>query len=113
VVKIEAIVSPQAAAAVAEALDQIGCAGLSMQHVHSDVGESPTRRIYRGLVVTPLESMRRIEVVIPERRLEEALEVIGTAAREAGPSDGRLLVIPVADVHRIRTGERGEDAVAA
>jgi nitrogen regulatory protein P-II 1 len=107
-VKIEIVVSNQNLASVTEALQDLGYRGLTVTEVSSGPGpESGTRR-YRARSMMAAQRGVRVELVIPTRRLEEALELL---QRVSGADAGQIVVTPVADVVRIRTGERGEDAV--
>jgi nitrogen regulatory protein P-II 1 len=53
----------------------------------------------------------KVEVVVPEAQAEEVVQAIVGAARTGRIGDGKVFVIPVEDIVRIRTGERGEDAL--
>jgi nitrogen regulatory protein P-II 1 len=107
-VKLEVVVSNQSLAAVTEALQDLGYRGLTVTEVSAapDPDEGPRR--YRGRSMVSARRGVRIEVVIPSRRIEEALDML---QHTAGADAGHIVVSPVADAVRIRTGERGEDAV--
>ena len=109
-VKIEATLIPQALEEVTDALQEMGCAGLTIAEVRVEPQASKSRSWYRGQAVHGLQSALRVEVVLPERRLEEALEVLTAVGTSSG--SGSIVVTPIRDVVRIRTGETGEDAVA-
>jgi nitrogen regulatory protein PII len=111
VVKIEATLPPQALPAVTEALQDLGCAGLTVSEARTDLFQQGPRQHYRGLTVSGLRPALRVEIVVPFRRLEEVLEVLAATARRGPDSGGQLLVIPIRNVTRIRTGESGEDAL--
>ena len=110
-VKIEATLSTQALEEVTGALQEMGCAGLTVSEVQVDPNETNHRSWYRGQAVRRRQAALRIEVVVPARRLEEALDVLAAAGGSA-PGDGEILVTPIQGAVRIRTGETGEDAVA-
>ena len=110
VVRIEATVPPQALAGIKDALHGVGFAGLTVSEAASHLAVGG-RQNYRGTLTTPLRPMVRLEVVVPRRRMEEALEVISRAAAGEENPEGRVLVTPVVGAVRIRTGETGEDAL--
>jgi nitrogen regulatory protein P-II 1 len=110
VVKIEATFEPPALQAVLDALQELGLSGFTVMEARTE-GEPQDSRRYRGSLHRPGRACARIEIVLPGRRLEEALEQIARVAVAEG-SDGRVVVSPVSGVVRIRTGETEEDAVA-
>lgn len=111
-VKIEATLTPQTLQTVVEALQDLGCTGLTVFEARTDSRSGRGSLTYRGSFQLLLSPAMRLEVVLPKRRLEEALEIIARAAREPLAPDGGILVSPVSGAVRIRTGEVGEDALS-
>ena len=110
--KIEAIIKPFKLDEVKEALQEVGIQGLSVTEAKGFGRQKGHTELYRGAeyVVDFLPKVK-IEVVCSDDMLERALEAIMQAARTGRIGDGKIFVSGVAEVIRIRTGERGEDAV--
>ncbi|MEW6313415.1 MAG: P-II family nitrogen regulator [Pseudomonadota bacterium] len=110
--KIEAIVKPFKLDEVREALSEIGVTGLTVTEVKGFGRQKGHTELYRGAeyVVDFLPKVK-IEVVVPESLLDQALESIIKAARTGKIGDGKIFVYGVEQVVRIRTGETGEAAI--
>lgn len=110
--KIEAIIKPFKLDEVREGLSEIGIAGLTVTEVKGFGRQKGHTELYRGAeyVVDFLPKIK-IEVVLPESRLEQAIEAIAKAAHTGKIGDGKIFVTPVEQVVRIRTGESGELAI--
>ena len=110
--KVEAIIKPFKLDDVKEALNAVGIKGLTITEVRGFGRQRGHTELYRGseYVVDFLPKVK-IEVVVPEAQAEEVVQAIVAAARTGRIGDGKVFVIPVDDIVRIRTGERGEDAL--
>jgi nitrogen regulatory protein P-II 1 len=110
--KVEAIIKPFKLDDVKEALNAVGIQGLTITEVRGFGRQRGHTELYRGseYVVDFLPKVK-IEVVVPEAQAEEVVQAIVGAARTGRIGDGKVFVIPVEDIVRIRTGERGEDAL--
>jgi nitrogen regulatory protein P-II 1 len=110
--KIEAIVKPFKLDEVREALSEIGVTGLTVTEVKGFGRQKGHTELYRGAeyVVDFLPKVK-VEVVIPEKLLEQALDAIVKSARTGKIGDGKIFVTTVEQVIRIRTGETDEAAV--
>jgi nitrogen regulatory protein P-II 1 len=110
--KIEAIVKPFKLDEVREALSDIGVTGLTVTEVKGFGRQKGHTELYRGAeyVVDFLPKVK-VEVVVPDSLVDRAMEAIVKAARTGKIGDGKIFVVPVEQVVRIRTGETGEDAV--
>ncbi|WP_347313088.1 P-II family nitrogen regulator [Defluviimonas sp. SAOS-178_SWC] len=110
--KIEAIIKPFKLDEVKEALQEVGVQGLSVIEVKGFGRQKGHTELYRGAeyVVDFLPKVK-IEVVLSDDMVEEAIEAIVSAARTDKIGDGKIFVSPVEQVIRIRTGETGEDAI--
>ena len=110
--KIEAIVKPFKLEEVKEALAQIGIEGMTVTEVKGFGRQKGKTEIYRGseYVVDFLPKIK-IEVVLAEDKLEEAMDTIVQSARTGKIGDGKIFVLPVEEAVRIRTGEKAEAAV--
>ena len=110
--KIEAIIKPFKLDEVKEALHEIGLQGLTVTEAKGFGRQKGHTELYRGAeyVVDFLPKMK-IEVVCDDVTAERAVEAIVEAARTGRIGDGKIFVYSLDDVVRIRTGERGEDAI--
>ncbi len=110
--KIEAVIKPFKLDEVREALSSIGVTGLTVTEVKGFGRQKGHTELYRGAeyVVDFLPKVR-IEVVLQESLVEQALDAIIKAARTGKIGDGKIFVTAVEQVVRIRTGESGEAAV--
>jgi len=110
--KIEAIIKPFKIDEVKEALAEIGIEGMTVSEVKGFGRQKGHTEIYRGSeYVTDFLPKIKLEVVLPDDRLDEALSVIIAAARTGKIGDGKIFVLPVENAIRIRTNERAESAV--
>ena len=110
--KIEAIFKPFKLDEVREGLSEIGVSGLTVTEVKGFGRQKGHTELYRGAeyVVDFLPKVK-VEVVVPDKLLEQAIDAIVKAARTGKICDGKIFVSDVAQVIRIRTGETGEAAV--
>ncbi len=110
--KIEAIIKPFKLDEVKEALHEIGLRGITVTEAKGFGRQKGHTELYRGAeyVVDFLPKVK-IEVVCEDSVVERAVEAITDAAHTGRIGDGKIFVSTLDDVIRIRTGERGEDAV--
>jgi nitrogen regulatory protein P-II 1 len=110
--KIEAIIKPFKLDEVKEALNDLGLKGMTVIEAKGFGRQKGHTELYRGAeyVVDFLPKVK-IEVVLDDNLVERAIEAIQTAAKTGRIGDGKIFVYPVDEVIRIRTGERGSDAV--
>ena len=110
--KVEAIIKPFKLEDVKEALANIGVKGLTVTEVKGFGRQKGHKELYRGAEYE-IEFLPKIklEVVIPDGELEQVIEAIVSSARTGRLGDGKIFVTPMEEVLRIRTGERGEDAI--
>jgi len=110
--KIEAIIKPFKLDEVKDALHEIGLQGLTVIEAKGFGRQKGHTELYRGAeyVVDFLPKVK-VEVICSDDMLDRAVEAIQAAARTGRIGDGKIFVSDVAEVIRIRTGERGEDAV--
>ncbi len=110
--KIEAIIKPFKLDEVKDALHEIGLQGLTVVEAKGFGRQKGHTELYRGAeyVVDFLPKVK-IEVVCADDLAERAIEAITAAARTGRIGDGKIFVSDIQEVVRIRTGERGEEAV--
>ncbi|RUM42938.1 MAG: P-II family nitrogen regulator [Desulfurobacterium sp.] len=110
--KIEAVIKPFKLEEVKDALTEIGIQGLTVSEVKGFGRQKGHTELYRGAeYVVDFIPKIKIEVVVPDDIAEKVVEAIVNAARTGRIGDGKVFIIPVEDAVRIRTGERGENAI--
>jgi len=110
--KVEAVIKPFKLEEVKEALTEIGVKGMTVTEVKGFGRQKGHQEIYRGAeyVVDFLPKVK-LEIVVPDEMVERVIETILKSARTGKIGDGKIFVVPVEEVIRIRTGEKGEQAV--
>ena len=110
--KIEAIIKPFKLDDVRETLTELGITGMTVSEVKGFGRQRGHTEVYRGAeyAVDFLPKVK-IEVVLPDDQIERTVEAIIEAARSGKIGDGKIFVLPVEEVIRIRTGETGETAI--
>ena len=109
---VTAIIKPFKLDEVKEALQQVGIQGLTVTEVKGFGRQKGHTELYRGAeyVVDFLPKIK-LEVVVSEDQVEAVLDAVASAARTERIGDGKIFVTPLEEVIRIRTGERGPEAV--
>ena len=110
--KIEAVIKPFKLDDVKEALHGIGIQGMTVTEVKGFGRQKGHTELYRGAeyVVDFLPKIK-VEIAIADELLEKAVDAIVQAANTGRIGDGKIFVLDVSETIRIRTGERGPDAV--
>jgi len=110
--KVEAIIKPFKLDEVKQALSEVGVAGLTATEVKGFGRQKGHTELYRGAeyVVDFLPKVK-VEVVVSDNLVGRVVEVIERAAKTGRIGDGKIFVVPVEEVIRIRTGERGDEAL--
>jgi nitrogen regulatory protein P-II 1 len=110
--KVEAIIKPFKLDEVKENLNAVGVRGLTVSEVKGFGRQKGHTELYRGAeyVVDFLPKVK-LEIIVQEEMVAKVVETIEKAARTGRIGDGKIFVTPVEEVVRIRTGERGDDAV--
>ena len=110
--KIEAIIKPFKLDEVKEALQEVGLQGITVIEAKGFGRQKGHTELYRGAeyVVDFLPKVK-LEVVVDDALAERVVEAIANAAQTGRIGDGKIFVIPVDTAVRIRTGERGSDAI--
>jgi len=103
---VKAIVRPNRVDAVKEALEKTGVSGLTVTEVRGHGKQKGHTAVYRGKEynITLLPKMK-IETVVPDDLVDDAIAAIAKAARTGEIGDGRIFVLPVSRSYKIRTGE--------
>jgi nitrogen regulatory protein P-II 1 len=110
--KIEAVIKPFKLDEVKDALQEIGVSGITMTQVNGFGRQKGHTELYRGAeyVVDFLPKVK-LEVVVEDELAERVVEVIAATARTGRIGDGKIFVSTIEEALRIRTGERGSDAI--
>ncbi|MDD1720880.1 MAG: P-II family nitrogen regulator [Euryarchaeota archaeon] len=110
--KIVAIIRPNKLGIVKESLDDIGCPGLTVTEVKGRGRQKGITEIYRDRAYQ-IDLLPKLEInmVARDDKIDEIVEIIAKSARTGEIGDGKIFILPIEDVIRIRTGERGESAL--
>jgi len=110
--KIEAIIKHYKLDEVRDALNEIGVQGMTVTEVKGFGRQKGHLEVYRGVEyeVKFLPKVK-IEVVLPTERVSDAISAIEKSARTGEIGDGKIFIYSLEDVIRIRTGEKGIEAI--
>ncbi|MDX9785380.1 MAG: P-II family nitrogen regulator [Desulfobacterales bacterium] len=110
--KIEAIIKPFKLDDVKEALNEIGIQGMTITEVKGYGRQKGHKEIYRGAeYVVDFIPKLKIELVVNVKQVDQVTETIRQAANTGKIGDGKIFVLPVEAAIRVRTGEKGPDAI--
>lgn len=109
---VEAIIKPFKLDEVKEALTKAGIQGMTVSEVKGFGRQKGHTELYRGAEYSAdFLPKVKIQVLVPDERAGRVVEIITESARTGKIGDGKILVTPVEEVIRIRTGEKGPDAI--
>ena len=112
--EVKAIIRPFLLSKVVEALKQIeGLPGLTVDRDVRGFGRTPGDEVRHKIVDDMVEYVPKVklEIVVPDELVETVVQTIQANAHTGNPGDGKIFVIAVEEVMKIRTGERGEKAI--
>ncbi len=110
--KIEVIIKPFKLDDVKEALNEVGIKGMTISEVKGYGRQKGHTEIYRGAeYIVDFIPKVKIEIVVPADQVDVVVDKIRNAANTNKIGDGKIFVLPVERVIRVRTGEEGQDAV--
>ena len=110
--KVEAIIKPFKLDDVKEALTELGIVGMTITEVRGFGRQKGHTELYRGSEYTiDFLPKVKIEVVVPDSLVDKVVNTICAAAKTGSIGDGKVFVLPIGEILRIRTGERGEAAI--
>ena len=113
--KIEAIVRPEVIEDIMSALFVADVEGMTISQVQGAGNQHGWTEYYRGTeVLVQMRAKVKIEIVLPDERIDEVCDVILANARTGSTGevgDGKIFIYPVEEAIRIHTGERGVDAI--
>jgi len=110
--KIEAIIKPFKLDDVKEALTELGVVGMTVTEVRGFGRQKGHTELYRGAeyVVDFLPKVK-LEIIVRDEQVAEVVETIEKSAKTGRIGDGKIFVLPIDEIIRIRTGERGSAAI--
>ena len=110
--KIEAIIKPFKLDDVKDGLYEIGVTGMTVSEVKGHGRQKGHKEVYRGAeyVVDFLPKIK-LEIIVRAEDVARVVEKVCDRAKTGKIGDGKIFVLPVEDVVRVRTGERGKEAV--
>ena len=110
--KVEAIIKPFKLDDVKEALKEIGVQGLTVSEVKGFGRQKGHTELYRGAeyVIDFLPKIK-LEVIVVDEIVTKVVDAIMDSARTGKIGDGKIFILPIEEIIRIRTGERGMDAI--
>ncbi len=110
--KIEAIIKPFKLDDVKDALNEIGITGMTISEVKGYGRQKGHKEIYRGAeYVVDFIPKNKLEIVVAADQVDKVVTVIREAANTGKIGDGKIFVLPIERVVRVRTGEENMDAV--
>jgi nitrogen regulatory protein P-II 1 len=110
--KIEAIIKPFKLDDLKDRLRQVGAQGMTVSEVRGFGRTGGKKEVYRGSAyVVDFIPKVRIQIIVDDDMVQPIIEAILATARTGEIGDGKIFVSPVVDAIRIRTGERGHDAL--
>ena len=109
---VTAIIQPHRLDSVRLALTEIGITGMTVTEVRGYGRQKGHTEIYRGAEYTiAFLPKLKVEVALPDERVEDAIAAITKAARTGRIGDGKIFVLDIVAERRVRTGETGDDAL--
>ncbi len=110
--KVEAIIKPFKLEEVKEALTELGITGMTLSEVKGYGRQKGHTEVYRGAEYkVEFNPKIKIELVLNSDLVDKVVEAIRSAANTGKIGDGKIFILPVENVMRIRTGEQGKEAV--
>jgi nitrogen regulatory protein P-II 1 len=110
--KIEAIIKPFKLDDVKEALNKIGIKGMTISEVKGYGRQKGHKEIYRGAeYIVDFIPKAKLEIIVEAELVDTIVEHIREAANTGKIGDGKIFVLPVEEVIRVRTGEKGKEAI--
>ncbi len=110
--KIEAIIRPHKLEELRARLEEIGVTGMTVSEVRGFGRQRGHSELYRGREYTvSFQPKIKIEVMVKDEITEDVAEAVRGAVNTGQVGDGKIFIYPIGDAIRIRTGERGENAL--
>ena len=110
--KVEAIIKPFKVDEVKDALNEVGIQGMTVTEVKGFGRTGGKKEVYRGSAyVVDFVPKVKLEIVVADELVTQVIDAIERSAKTGRIGDGKIFVMPIDEAVRIRTGERGEEAI--
>jgi len=110
--KIEAIIKPFKLDALKEAMSELNVQGMTVTEVKGFGRQKGHKEVYRGAeYVVDFIPKVKVEIVVDKDMVDKVVEAIMNSVKTGKIGDGKIFVLPVDSVYRIRTGETGKEAI--
>ena len=110
--KVEAIIKPFKLDEVKDALSEVGIQGMTVTEVKGFGRTGGKKEVYRGSAyVVDFVPKVKLDIVVPDNMVKEVIDAIEKSAKTGRIGDGKIFVSPIDEAVRIRTGDRGEEAI--
>ena len=110
--KVEAIIKPYKIDDLKQAVSEIGISGMTISEVKGFGRQKGHKEVYRGAEYeVDFIPKVKVEIVVASERVDQVVEAIVTSVKTGKIGDGKIFVLPLDTVTRIRTGETGESAI--
>jgi nitrogen regulatory protein P-II 1 len=110
--KIEAIIRPHKLEDLRNALEEVGISGMTVSEVRGFGRQKGHQELYRGReYAVAFQPKIKIEIAVKTELTEKVIDVIRDSVNTGQVGDGKIFIYPIADVVRIRTGERAQEAL--
>jgi len=110
--KVEAIIKPFKLDEVKDALSEVGIQGMTVTEVKGFGRTGGKKEVYRGSAyVVDFVPKVKLEVVVPDDLVQQVIDTVEKAAKTGRIGDGKIFVFTVDEAVRIRTGEKGDEAI--
>lgn len=110
--KISAIIRPEKLEPLKDALFAVKVSGMTISQVHGCGNQHGWKEYYRGTeVMLNMVPKVKFEIVVDDDRVDALVDLICKTAQTGEVGDGKIFIFPVEEVVRIRTGERGDEAI--
>lgn len=109
---ITAVIRPSRLDEVKNSLEELGVHGLTVTEVRGHGRQKGHTEVFRGKeYVVDLLPKIRLEIALPDEKVDQTVEAIERSSKTGDVGDGKIFVLPIEECVRIRTGERGDDAL--
>lgn len=110
--KIEAIIKPFKLDDLKQAMSEMGITGMTISEVKGFGRQKGHKEVYRGAEYeVDFIPKVKVEIVVPEEIVDNVVETITSSIKTGKIGDGKIFILPLDEVCRIRTGETGKDAI--
>jgi nitrogen regulatory protein P-II 1 len=110
--KIEAIIKPFKLDDVKEALNEMGIKGMTISEVKGYGRQKGHKEVYRGAeYIVDFIPKIKLEIIVDASQVSQVVDTITKSAHTGKIGDGKIFILPIEDVIRVRTGERGREAI--